>query len=321
MEKVLVSEVARRFHLSFEGEDFLIEGVSAIDFSGPSDISFLTRDFSKKRNAEKRKKMPLGAVFIPRDFDGEIFARAIFRTENPYASMVLFVKNFCVDKEEENFFIDSTAKIHPTAVIEGKVEAGAKISAHAVVSRGSVVGKGCILEPRATLYSGVHLGENCVIQSGAVLGANGFGFFENRGQRFSVPHVGGVVVGKNSSVGANTVIASGFLSPTVIGEDTHIDALVQVGHNCRIGSRVYLAAQCGLAGSTIIGDEVEMGGNAKAAGHLTIGARAKVAANGGVTKNISPGAIVAGFPAEEISKWRRAVVALRQLASSKNHAV
>ena len=109
------------------------------------------------------------------------------------------------------------------------------------------------------------------------------------------------------------MVAAGFLNPTTIGDDCHFESFVQIAHNCRLGNGIYMASQTAVAGSVVVEDGVEFAGGAKAAGHLTIGKGARVAAKAGVTKSVPAGRTVAGFPAEEITQWRRSMVRLRQM--------
>lgn len=109
------------------------------------------------------------------------------------------------------------------------------------------------------------------------------------------------------------VVAAGFLSPTQIGDDCYFDSFVQIGHNCTLGNRIYMASQSGLGGSTIVEDGVEFGGGAQVAGHLTIQKEARIAAKAGVTKNVARGVTVSGFPAVDINSWRKQVLFLRKM--------
>lgn len=310
MKPVLVSEVAKAFDARFEGEDFLVEGFAALAFAAQNEISFWT---SNSLEGEARGSK-VGAVFVPQNFKG-VLGRARIFVENPYAAMVRFLQEFHAPTVE---FLEAeiaeSAEVHPSAVVEGSVAAGSVVGPNCVIMRGSEVGESCVLEANVTLYPGVKLGTGCVVQAGAVIGPRGFGFYEDAGKRLPVPHFAGVEIGRGCSIGANTVIAAGFLSPTKIGHGTHIDAQVEIGHNCRIGNNVYLAAKCGLAGTTIIGNDVECGGGAQMSGHLKIGDGAKIAARAGVTRDVPAGKIYAGFPAQELPKWRLGVVAVRRLA-------
>lgn len=316
MKPVFLSEILEYFNLNCDyQEDFSVTGISGIAKARPRDISF----WDKGTVPSQFKEAEPGILFVRKDFLSDFpKAKCLLFVENPYASMVSFVEKFYLPSVQfPSPYISSSAKIHPTAIIEGSVLDNAFVGPYSIVGPGSVVGENSILESRVTLYENVQLGNNCVLQSGVVIGARGFGFYEKEGCRHPVPHVAGVCIGNNCSIGANSVVASGFLSPTTIGNHTHLDSFVQIAHNCTVGNGVYIASQCGFAGSTIIEDEVECGGAAKASGHLTIGKGAKVAAKAGVTKDVAPGTMVAGFPAEEIHSWRRGIALVRSLVKKR----
>ena len=148
--------------------------------------------------------------------------------------------------------------------------------------------------------------ENCIIKSGARIGGSGFGFEMKSKQK--IYHNGNVVIGKDSSIGANTTIDRAVFDSTSIGDFSNIDNLVQIAHNVNIGNFAVIAAQVGIAGSTIIGDNIKIGGQAGISGHLIIGNNVTIAAKSGVTKNLSDNEIVAGFPAKDINIWKKEVI-------------
>ena len=203
--------------------------------------------------------------------------------------------------------------IHPSAVVEGVLEGGVTVGAGAIISKGCFVGRGSRIEPRAVLMPQTQTGRNCVIQSGAVIGCAGFGFFDDGGPADPIPHLAGVILGDNCFIGANTVIAAGVLHPTLLGSGCKLDSHVQIAHNVRLGNDCLMASQSGIAGSTVVGDGFRMGGAASVAGHLRLGKNVGVAARSGVTKDLADHAVVAGFPAMPIRSWRRRETLLRRM--------
>ena len=154
-----------------------------------------------------------------------------------------------------------------------------------------------------------------MIQAGAVIGCDGFGFFPDDrayGGHAAMPHPAGVEIGDGCWIGANTVIASGVLAPTIVERGCKIDSLVQIAHNVRIGEGAQIASQCGIAGSTVVGKRFRMGGSAGLNGHIRIGDDVSVAAFSGVTKDLPDGVTVAGFPAIPIREWRLREIRLKQ---------
>jgi UDP-3-O-[3-hydroxymyristoyl] glucosamine N-acyltransferase len=153
-----------------------------------------------------------------------------------------------------------------------------------------------------------------VLQSGVVIGGDGFGYvpLPNR-SIYKIPQTGIVVLEDEVEIGANTTIDRATVGATVVRRQTKIDNLVQVGHGCEVGEGALLAAQVGLSGSTKLESGVRLGGQVGTAGHLTIGKNAMVAAQSGVPNNVPADAVVAGYPAVDILSWRRYSAALPKL--------
>lgn len=225
---------------------------------------------------------------------------------------------------------------HPTAVIhpEAKVAETAQIGANVVISKGAVVGEHTRILPNSYIgnnakigdncffHAGVNIGDrvvvgnDCILHHGVSLGADGFSFVtenpdnieqarkdgeiktENKEQKiFKIPSLGSVVIGNNVEIGANTTIDRGTIENTIIGDDTKIDDLVMIGHNCRIGKGCMIVSQVGIAGSCVIGDRVVIAGQAGLADHINIGSDSIIAAAAGVSKSFPEKSIVVGTPA------------------------
>src|SRR5436305_4726292 len=202
--------------------------------------------------------------------------------------------------------------IGPYAVIgeDTHVGTGTQIGAHAVIGAGCWIGENCRIHARVTLYGGVRLGSRVEIHSGAVIGAEGFGYAFGEGKHWKFPQVGIVEIGDDVEIGANATIDRGSLDDTRIATGVKIDNLVHVGHNVQIGAHTVLAAQTGISGSSSLGHHVVVGGQVGIADHCTLEDRAIAGAQAGIPtgKTIRAGQTVWGTPAREIGKFKEAYV-------------
>lgn len=211
--------------------------------------------------------------------------------------------------------IHATASIGPYVVIErgAKVEAGARIYPFCYVGENCVVGERASLAPHVVLAQDVTVGAGSIIHSGAVLGADGFGFVWTGQSRMKVPQVGRVELGENVEVGANTTIDRATSGSTKIGNGTKLDNLVQVAHNVEVGEHGVIAAQTGISGSTKIGDRVVMGGSCATSDHVTICDDVVLGGRTGVAQNIDKPGQYFGTPAQPIREALRALMLVTKL--------
>ena len=201
-----------------------------------------------------------------------------------------------------------SASIGPYAVIgeDAHIGAGTQIGAHSVVGAGCWIGENCRIHPRVTLYSGVRIGHRVEIHSGAVLGADGFGYAFGEGKYWKFPQTGVLEIGDEVEIGANTTIDRGSLDDTRIAEGTKLDNLVHVGHNCQIGAHTVIAAQAGLSGSCTFGNRVTVGGQAGFGERCELEDGAIIGGQSGVLggKTIRTGQTVWGTPARSFEKFK-----------------
>ena len=224
-------------------------------------------------------------------------------------------------------FRDPTASVEPSAALAPDVYVGphVAIGARAAIGEGSVllagvvigadarVGEQCTFHPRAMLLERCVAGNRVVLQAGAVIGSDGFGYVFLDGRFRKIPQVGNVVLGDDVEIGANTCVDRAQTGTTSIGEGTKIDNLVQVGHNCRIGRNCGFAAMTGLAGSAMVGDYTVVGAQSGINGHITIGSRVKIAGNTMVWGHVPDGAFISGQPAHDHREELRQQVRFRNL--------
>lgn len=206
--------------------------------------------------------------------------------------------------------------MHPSAV----VEAGAQVASSAwvgplcVVESGASVAAGAVLTARVHIGRGVSVGERCVLHPGVVVGADGFGFANDHGRWIKIEQLGGVRIGNDVELGANTCVDRGALGDTVIEDGVKIDNLVQVAHNVFIGAHTAIAGCVGIAGSAHIGARCTIGGGAVVLGHLSLADDVHISAASVVTRSLNrPGTYSGFFPIDDNASWEKNAASLRQL--------
>ncbi|AOB31082.1 UDP-N-acetylglucosamine acyltransferase [Bordetella sp. H567] len=312
-----------------------IQGLGTLASSGPAEISFL----SNPRYQSQLPATHAGAVIVTLDVEQALaaqspapgFARVV--TGNPYLLYARIAQWF--DRARQPAL---PAGVHASAVVadDAVLEAGVRIGPHCVIEAGvrigrdSVLGPGCVigarssigagalLHARVTLYAGVTVGARAIIHAGAVLGADGFGFAPDpargRGAWGKIPQFGGVKVGDDVEIGANTTIDRGALEDTVIGDGVKLDNQIMVAHNVRIGAHTAVAACVGIAGSTTIGERCTIGGASMLSGHLTLADDVHISGGTAITSNISkPGRYTGVYPYAEHGDWQRNAAVIQQL--------
>jgi UDP-3-O-[3-hydroxymyristoyl] glucosamine N-acyltransferase len=212
--------------------------------------------------------------------------------------------------------VAASAVVGPMVVIEAGAVIGERVrlGAHCVVGAGSSVGADSLLHPRVTIGAGCSVGERCVFQSGAVIGADGFGIAPTEGRWERIEQLGGVRIGNDVDIGANTCVDRGALEDTVLEDGVKLDNQIQIGHNCHIGAHTVMAACVGIAGSTKVGRNVMIGGAAMIQGHIEIADGVTVSASTMVMHSLrKKGVYTAIFPVDEHASWEKNAVTLRNL--------
>lgn len=318
-----LKDLAKRLDIPFHGEpDTIIKGVSSLMDTLPATVTFLTHSRYRKYLAETR-----AAAVILRPEELEHCPVNALISENPYLTYAQVSAFFAPDYTDTSA-VATSAVIHESASLGGGVNIGAnavicegvELGDHVQVGPGCVVGHNCRigagseLKANVTVYHDCEIGERTLIHSGAVIGADGFGFANDNGQWVKIHQLGRVVIGNDVEIGANTTIDRGAIEDTVIGNNVIIDNLVQVAHNVRIGDHSAVAGCVGIAGSADIGKHCAFGGGAGILGHLSIADGVTVTAMSLVTNSIKePGAYSAGTPLEPKSQWQKNYVRFKQL--------
>ena len=266
-------------------------------------------------------------MVVLREEDATAFAGSVLVARDPYAAFARIAALFERQPAREPG-IHASAAIDPSAVVSPGAHIGpfTTIGARASIGAGVVVGPGCVigddceigegseLQARVTLVTRVRLGKRVRILPGAVLGAAGFGLAMEHGRWLNIPQLGGVVVGDDCEIGANTTIDRGALGDTVLEEDVRLDNQIQVGHNVRIGAHTAMAGCSAVAGSARIGRYCLVGGGAGVLGHLEVCDRVVITAMSLVTHSLrEPGEYSSGTPLMDNRSWRKSAARFKQL--------
>lgn len=302
------------------GGDARLTSVRALESADPEALSFVSDARALKRAAASR-----AGAFLARSAS-DLPGRTVIEVADPSLAVVSALRLFHPARVARpgihpTAAVDSAAAVDPAAevgpyVVIGpgsRVEAGAVVEAHVVVGARCRVGNGSWLHPHVVLYDDVVLGERVEVHSGAVLGADGFGYATTARGLVKIPQVGGVALGDDVEIGANACIDRAALETTSVGAGTKVDNLVQIGHNVTVGRHDVVCAQVGIAGSAVLGDGVVLGGQVGVAGHLTVGDGAKVQAQSGIGADVPPGQVLHGTPAFGYRDYQKSWIELRRL--------
>ena len=317
-----LTELAERLGCRLEGDGAIeITRVAAIEAAGPGDVTF----FVNPRYKAALRTTRASAVILGEQAPAA--ACAMLRTAQPYLAFAEALRLFAPD-ERPAPGVHPSAWIAPGAVCApdasigalASVGPGAAVGARTIVhSNTSVgpfasIGEDCVIHSNVAIRERVTLGHRVIVQNGAVIGSDGFGFAQRPdGTHQKIPQIGVVVIEDDVEIGANTTIDRPAVGETRVRAGTKIDNLVQIAHGVTLGRDVLLAAQVGIAGSVRIEDRVILAGQVGVAGHLTIGAGARATAQTGIPNSVEPGAFVSGYPAIDNREWLKASAVFRKL--------
>ncbi|MEI7036383.1 UDP-3-O-(3-hydroxymyristoyl)glucosamine N-acyltransferase [Fulvimonas yonginensis] len=318
-----VAELAERFGLAFQGDGARrISGVGTLASAGPDQLSFL----SNSKYAAQLKATRAGVVVLREENLADCPTAALVAPD-PYVTYARLAALF-------ERLPAAPRGVHPSAVVAGgaKVSASASIGPHCVIEDGAVVEDGAVLGPhcivgpgcvvgaqsrlvaRVTLVTRVTLGRRVLVHPGAVIGSDGFGLAFERDHWVKIPQLGGVRIGDDCEIGANTTIDRGALEDTVLEEDVRLDNQIQIAHNVYIGAHTAMAGCAAVAGSAKIGRYCQIGGNAGVLGHLELADRVTITAKSLVTHSIrEPGEYSSGVPLQDNRQWRKNAARFKHL--------
>jgi UDP-3-O-[3-hydroxymyristoyl] glucosamine N-acyltransferase len=318
-----LGDLATRFGCELVGDpEATVTHVATLANAGPQALSFLANPGYRVELGATRA----GAVVLRAD-DVEACPVSVLISQDPYET---YARIADLLHPPASF----PAGIHESATVSAsaQVSAGAHVGPNAVIGDGAVVadgvsiGPGSVVGPRCrvgestrlhanvTVVEDVRIGKRCIVHPGAVIGCDGFGNAQSDTGWVKVPQIGGVEIGDDVEIGANTTIDRGSIEDTVIGNGVRLDNLIQIAHNVRIGEHTAMAAQSGVSGSTVIGKRCLFAGQAGLVGHITICDDVTIGGATMVSKDIrEPGFYTASFPAEKGSDWKRKVARFRRL--------
>ncbi|WP_043196244.1 UDP-3-O-(3-hydroxymyristoyl)glucosamine N-acyltransferase [Pseudomonas putida] len=318
-----LGQLAEALGATLKGPEALqITGLATLQEAGPGQLSFLA-------NPQYRKYLDncqAGAVLL-KAADAESFAGNALIVADPYQAYARISHLFDPKPKAVagihpsavvagDAQVDASASIGPFAVIESgaRIEADVSIGAHCFIGARCVVGEGGWLAPRVTLYHDVSIGKRVVIQSGAVIGGEGFGFANEKGIWRKIAQIGGVTIGDDVEIGVNTAVDRGALSDTRIGDGVKLDNQIQIAHNVQIGDHTAMAACVGISGSTRIGKHCMLAGGVGLVGHIDICDNVFVSGMTMVTRSITePGSYSSGTAMQPLADWRKSAARIRQL--------
>jgi UDP-3-O-[3-hydroxymyristoyl] glucosamine N-acyltransferase len=312
--KKTAKELAAAVGATVEGNgDLELSAVASPERAGPRDLIYA----DSAKNAPRAQSSAAACVIAP--LGVEFAGKTVVRSATPKlafakAAALLMDRTPLATGVHPTAIIAALAQIAPNvsigpyAVIGEDVHIGedTQIGPHAVIGAGCWIGKNCRIHARVTLYNGVRLGERVEVHSGAVIGADGFGYAFGEGRHWKFPQAGIVEIGDDVEIGANTTIDRGSLADTRIATGVKLDNLVHIGHNCEIGEHSVIAAQVGLSGSCTFGTNVVVGGQAGFGERCKLEDGAIIGGQSGVLggKTIRGGETVWGTPARSLEKFK-----------------
>jgi UDP-3-O-[3-hydroxymyristoyl] glucosamine N-acyltransferase len=316
-------DIAERLACRLEGDgDLEIRRVAPIERAEPGDLTFIANPKYHVHLAVTRAS----AVIVPEAIEARGHA-ALLRTAQPYLAFARAVE-LLSEVKPPAAGVDRTSAVAADAQIGDGASIGAFVAIgpgasigartivypHVVIGAGARIGEDCVIHAHVSVRDRVEIGNRVVIQDGAVIGSDGFGFVkQDDGSHLKIPQHAAVVVEDDVEIGANTTIDRPAVGETRIGAGTKIDNLVQIAHGVTVGRRVLFMSQVGIAGSTTIDDDVVLAGQVGVAGHLRIGKGVIATAQTGIPNSVDDQAFISGYPAIPNREWLKSSAVFRQL--------
>ncbi len=317
-----LSEIAERVSGKLIGDGSIeIKGISTLEKAKEGDITF----YSHPKYRKLVYKTGASAILTSDESIRDV-GKPLVIVEDAYVALSKLLSIFHPEKHPQpaiepsaflgrgvklgrDVYIGSFSYIGDNAEIGNRV----KIYPFCYIGDNVIIGDDTVIFPHVSIYRGVKIGKRVRIHSGAVIGSDGFGYALTKNGALKIPQVGGVIIGDDVEIGANTTIDRGTIDDTLIGNRVKIDNLVQIGHNVKIGDDSIIVAQVGIAGSARLGRGVMLGGQVGVAGHINIGDGVKAGGKAGITSDVPPGSIVSGTPHMDHKLWLKVSALLKRL--------
>lgn len=309
---ITVAEIAKLIGGEIVGDgDIKIQACAGIYEAKKGQVTFIVGE----KYLTHAQETEASAIIIPRQMS--LLGKTVIRVDNPSLAFTLLLKHFLRD-------IPSVCPVgvHPTAIVHPSVRVGANVAigpyaiiepdvvigdntviyAHAYIGHHVQIGRDCLFYSHVSIREGVSIGDRVIMQPGAIIGSDGYGYVMVEGRHEKIPQIGTVIIEDDVEIGANATIDRARFEKTIIGQGTKIDNLVHIAHNVITGKHCLIIAQAGVSGSAVLGNYVIVAGQAGIVGHVTIGDGAIVTAQSGVSKSIKAGEHVWGTPAQPMKE-------------------
>ncbi len=311
--------------------DTSLNNVAELSVADEHTVCFLDND----EYLEEAKHTKAGLLLVKEDFDPDTLPGLnLLLVQKPYISFMMIVKQWMALDEQQfvtsiakSAVISTTAKlpddiqIGENVVISDHVEIGSHtiIESNTVIMSNTKIGRNCHFFPNVTIYPDTIIHDRVILHAGVVIGADGFGYLFYEGKQEKIPQLGNVIIEDDVEIGANSCVDRATLGSTIIGKDTKLDNLVQIGHNVQIGSHTMLCAHVGIGGSSEIGDIVYLAGQVGVGDHVKIGNKVMVGAQSGVKGIVPEGARLFGTPAVDAGLRMRIIAVEKHLPEIWKH--
>ena len=319
-----VAEIAGVLGGKVEGnKDEVIQGLNSFELAKKGDLTFA----EAKRYQDKLDSTQASCILVTEDFSSKT-SKTLIRVKSPKEAFVILL-NFIHKPQTkkpgihptaviaENVSLGKNVAIGPHVVIEEGVTIGdeTQIGANTFIGNNTHIGSKTVIYPNVSIYHEIQIGNRVIINSGCVIGADGFGFYEKDNVHHKIPQTGNVIIEDDVELGSNDTIDRATFGSTIIGQGTKLDDMVHVAHNCQLGKNVIMCGQAGIAGSTVVEDNVMIGAQAGVKDHVRLRKRSLIGATAAVKDDTEEGQYVLGMPAINALEFGKRIAALGKLTS------